>query len=152
MPAQLDPAHSRHLLPFVKGSGWDQRGPMCLIFLRSSEARARVKQTLGGPPENYFSVGANPRTENWKVDMARWEYRVLHDLPAHELNELGEEGWEFVTVEFDDEGEILNAFAKRAKGGGGGSGGGGGGGGGRSRRRRRGGKSSGSGHAIGPMT
>ncbi len=86
--------------------------------------------------------------------MGRWEYRVLHDLPAHELNELGDEGWEFVTVEFDDEGEILNAFAKRAKGGGGGGGnsGGGGGGGNRKRRRRGGGKQSGSGHPIGPMT
>lgn len=83
--------------------------------------------------------------------MARWEYRVLHDLAAHELNDLGDEGWEFVTVEFDDEGEILNAFAKRPKGGGGGNSGGGGGG-GRRRRRRSGGNKGGSGHAIGPMT
>lgn len=82
--------------------------------------------------------------------MARWEYRVLHDLAAHELNDLGDEGWEFVTVEFDDEGEILNAFAKRPKGGGGGNSGGGGGG--RRRRRRGGGNKGGSGHAIGPMT
>jgi hypothetical protein len=85
--------------------------------------------------------------------MARWEYRVLHDLPAHELNELGDEGWEFVTVEFDDEGEILNAFAKRSKDGGSGGGGSGGGGGGNRRRRRRtGNKKPSSGHAIGPMT
>lgn len=84
--------------------------------------------------------------------MARWEYRVLHDLPAHELNELGDQGWEFVTVEFDDEGEILNAFAKRAKDGGGGSGGGGGGGGRRRRRRGGGNKSGGSQHHIGPMS
>ena len=84
------------------------------------------------------------------VRMARWEYRVLHDLAAHELNDLGDEGWEFVTVEFDDEGEILNAFAKRPKGGGGGNSGGGGGG--RRRRRRGGGNKGGSGHAIGPMT
>lgn len=69
--------------------------------------------------------------------MPRWEYRVLHDTQAHELNELGEEGWEVVTVEFDDEGEVLNAFARRTKDGGGqGSGGGGAGGGGRRRRRR----------------
>jgi len=84
--------------------------------------------------------------------MGRWEYRVLHDLPAHELNELGDEGWEFVTVEFDDEGEILNAFAKRSKGGGGGGNSGGGGGGNRNKRRRRGGKKPSSGHPIGPMT
>ncbi|HCP47077.1 MAG TPA: hypothetical protein DIU15_13610 [Deltaproteobacteria bacterium] len=68
--------------------------------------------------------------------MVRWEYRVLHDLAAHELAELGDEGWEFVTVEFDDEGDILNAFAKRQKSGSGSRGGGGGGG---RRRRRRGG-------------
>jgi len=85
--------------------------------------------------------------------MARWEYRVLHDLPAHELNELGDEGWEIVMVEFDDEGEILNAFAKRSKDGGGG--GAGGGGGGSRRRRRRGGGGSGNRgnqHVIGPMS
>ena len=88
--------------------------------------------------------------------MGRWEYRVLHDLPAHELNELGDEGWEFVTVEFDDEGEILNAFAKRSKGGGNsgnsGDSGGGGGGGNRNKRRRRGGNKPNSGRPIGPMT
>ena len=43
----------------------------------------------------------------------KWEYRIFHDLTAPDLNPLGLEGWEFVTVEFDDEGEILNAFAKR---------------------------------------
>jgi len=87
----------------------------------------------------------------------RWEYRIFHDLTAPELNPLGEEGWEFVTVEFDDEGDILNAFAKRSRSGQG-QGGGGGGGGGQRRRRRR-GKSGGGGgggggdsHRIGPMT
>jgi len=92
----------------------------------------------------------------------RWEYRIFHDLTAPDLNPLGDEGWEFVTVEFDDEGEILNAFAKRPKSGGGqggqsGGGGGGGGGQGGGRRRRRRGKGSGGGgggdrHPIGPMT
>ncbi len=82
--------------------------------------------------------------------MVRWEYRVLHDLQAHELNSLGEEGWEFVTVEFDDEGDILNAFVKRPKSGG--SGGGGGGGGGGSRRRRRRGGGGGKQPQIGPMS
>ena len=82
--------------------------------------------------------------------MVRWEYRIFHDLTAPELNGLGDEGWDFVTIEFDDEGEILNAFAKRQKSGGGG----GGGGGGRSRKRRRssGGQGGGSGHHIGPMS
>ncbi len=80
--------------------------------------------------------------------MPRWEYRVLHDTPAHELNEIGDEGWEIVTVEFDDEGEILNAFAKRPKSGGGGGGGGGGG----RRRRRRGGGGNKSQDHIGPMS
>ena len=88
--------------------------------------------------------------------MARWEYRVLHDIPAHQLNEIGDDGWEMVTVEFDDEGEILNAFAKRPKGGGGGGGGEGGGGGSRRRRRKGGGggnKGGGGGqHRIGPMS
>jgi len=97
--------------------------------------------------------------------MPRWEYRVLHDTPTPELNELGDEGWEVVTVEFDDEGEILNALAKRSVGGGGdgggrGGGGGGGGGGGQSRRRRRnkpqgggggGGGGGGHKHPVGPM-
>lgn len=91
--------------------------------------------------------------------MPRWEYRVLHDTPAPELNELGADGWEVVTVEFDDEGEILNAFAKRSVGGGGGAGGGGGGGGGaggnrpRRRRRNKGGGGGGGGHKhpVGPM-
>lgn len=86
----------------------------------------------------------------------RWEYRVLHDLNAAELNELGDEGWELVTVEFDDEGEILNAFAKRPKDGGGSQGGGGPGGGGGQRRRRRrkpsGGQGGGNQHPIGPMS
>jgi hypothetical protein len=90
----------------------------------------------------------------------KWEYRIFHDLTAPELNPLGLEGWDFVTVEFDDEGEILNAFAKRSLGGGqpsaGGSQGGGGGGAGGNRRRRRrpnkGGQGGGSGHHIGPMT
>ena len=86
----------------------------------------------------------------------KWEYRIFHDLTAPELNPLGLEGWDFVTVEFDDEGEILNAFAKRplggGGGGGGGQGGGGGGGGGRRRRRRsKGGQGGGQGHHIGPM-
>mgnify|MGYP006919656469 CR=1 FL=1 len=101
--------------------------------------------------------------------VTRWEYRILHDLTAPELNPLGEDGWEFVTVEFDDDGEILNAFAKRpmngggqpsSTGGGGGQGGGGGGPGNGGRRRRRrtggaGGKGGGQGggdHRIGPMT
>ena len=81
----------------------------------------------------------------------RWEYRIFHDLTAPELNPLGEEGWEFVTVEFDDEGDILNAFAKRSRSGQGQGGG--------QRRRRRRGKSGGGGgggggdsHRIGPMT
>ena len=92
--------------------------------------------------------------------MVRWEYRVLHVLTAPELADIGEDGWEFVTVEFDDDGEILNAFAKRPKGGGGGgnhgSGGGGGGGGGgdgqRRRRRRKGGGGGGNPNVIGPMS
>ena len=75
--------------------------------------------------------------------MVRWEYRVLHDLAAHELAELGDEGWEFVTVEFDDEGEILNALAKRQKSGGGG------GSNSRRRRRRRGGGGGGGGGGSG---
>ena len=81
--------------------------------------------------------------------MPRWEYRVLHDTQAHELSEIGDEGWEIVTVEFDDEGEILNAFAKRQKSGGGG---GGGGGGGRRRRRRGGGGGNKGNEMIGPMS
>ncbi|MCO4769087.1 MAG: hypothetical protein KDA24_03590 [Deltaproteobacteria bacterium] len=89
----------------------------------------------------------------------KWEYRIFHDLTAPELNPLGLEGWDFVTVEFDDEGEILNAFAKRPLGGGGQQGGSGGGGGGGGRRRRRrpnkggggGQQGGGSGHHIGPM-
>ena len=87
--------------------------------------------------------------------MTRWEYRIFHDLTAPDLNPLGEEGWEFVTVEFDDEGDILNAFAKRPRSGGqGGQGGGGGGGGRRRRRRGKGGGGGGGGdqHRIGPMT
>ena len=88
--------------------------------------------------------------------MVRWEYRVLHDLTAPELSEIGDDGWEFVTVEFDDDGEILNAFAKRPRGGGGGggSGGGGGGEGNRRRRRRKGGGGGGGGNQqpIGPMS
>jgi|GEM_PF-2282826 len=89
----------------------------------------------------------------------KWEYRIFHDLTAPDLNPLGLEGWEFVTVEFDDEGEILNAFAKRVLGGGQASNQGGGGGGGSRRRRRRSGggggnkgQGGGSGHPIGPMT
>ncbi len=91
----------------------------------------------------------------------RWEYRIFHDLTAPELNPLGEEGWEFVTVEFDDEGDILNAFAKRSLSSQGqnqgASGSGGGGGGNQQRRRRRrgkpeGGQGGGEGHRIGPMT
>ncbi len=87
----------------------------------------------------------------------RWEYRVLHDLNAVELNELGDEGWEVVTVEFDDEGEVLNAFAKRPKDSGASGGQGGGPGGGQRRRRRRkpsGGQGGGGGnqHPIGPMS
>lgn len=83
--------------------------------------------------------------------MPRWEYRVLHDTQAHELTEIGEEGWEVVTVEFDDEGEVLNAFAKRPKSGSGGSGGGGSSG--RSRRRRRGSSGGNKGQEmIGPMS
>ncbi len=85
--------------------------------------------------------------------MPRWEYRVLHDLTAPELAEFGDDGWEFVTVEFDDEGEILNAFAKRPKDGGGGGNQGGGGGGGRRRRRRKGGGGGGGNQQpIGPMS
>jgi len=84
--------------------------------------------------------------------MVRWEYRVLHDLTAPELGEIGEEGWEITTVEFDEDGEVLNAFAKRPLSGGGGGGGGGGG----RRRRRRGGGGGGGGGGnkapIGPMT
>lgn len=87
----------------------------------------------------------------------KWEYRIFHDLTAPDLNPLGLEGWDFVTVEFDDEGEILNAFAKRQLSGGGQGGGGqGGGGGGSNRRRRRrpnkGSQGGGEGHHIGPMT
>ena len=102
--------------------------------------------------------------------MAKWEYRVFHDLTAPELAPIGEEGWEFITVEFDDDGEILNALAKRPRsgsgaggssstggGGGGGGGGSGPGGAGRRRRRRGGGGNpqqggSGSSHRIGPMS
>ncbi len=79
--------------------------------------------------------------------MTRWEYRVLHDLSLPQLNELGEEGWEIVTAEFDDEGEIFSALAKRGR-----SGGGGGGDRKRSRRRRGGGGGGGGGGNIGPMT
>jgi hypothetical protein len=92
----------------------------------------------------------------------KWEYRILHDLTAMDLGEIGEDGWDIVTVEFDDEGEILNAFAKRPLGSGGGQGGQGagpGGGGQRRRRNRRGGgqggqggQGGGGGHRIGPMT
>lgn len=78
--------------------------------------------------------------------MARWEYRVLTDIALPELNELGEEGWEVVTAEFDDEGEIFSALAKRPR-----NDGGGGGGGGRRRRRRRGG-GGGNQQDIGPMS
>lgn len=85
----------------------------------------------------------------------RWEYRVLHDLQAPELAELGEEGWEIIAAEFDDDGEIWSALAKRPKHGGGGEGGqggGGGGGGGRRRRRRGPGGGQGGGNRIGQMT
>ena len=78
--------------------------------------------------------------------MARWEYRVLQDIALPELNELGEEGWEVVTAEFDDEGEIFSALAKRQRNDGGG-------GGGRRRRRRRGGGGGGGNQQdIGPMS
>ena len=79
--------------------------------------------------------------------MTRWEYRVLTDIALPELNDLGEEGWEVVTAEFDDEGEIFSALAKRTISGGGG----GGGGGGRKRRRRRGGGGGGGGGGNGPI-
>lgn len=83
--------------------------------------------------------------------MVRWEYRVLSDVSAPELNDLGDDGWEIVAVEWDDDGEILNAFAKRPRdgGGGGGGNGGGGNGGGNNRRRRRPRKPA---APIGPMT
>jgi len=83
--------------------------------------------------------------------MVRWEYRVLHDLTAPELSDIGDEGWEFVTVEFDDDGDILNAFAKRPKSGGGGGNSGGGGGDARRRRRRKGGGGGGGGGNHGPI-
>jgi hypothetical protein len=82
--------------------------------------------------------------------MVRWEYRVLHDVEAHELNEIGDEGWEIITAEFDEEGDIFSALAKRPSGGGGGSSGGSAGG--NRRRRRRGGNKGGNGGNIGPMT
>ena len=66
--------------------------------------------------------------------MTRWEYRVLLDISLPALNDLGEEGWEVVTAEFDDEGGIFSALAKRTRSGGGSSGGGGGD---RKRSRRR---------------
>ena len=100
--------------------------------------------------------------------MPRWEYRVLHDITSPDLASIGEEGWEIFSIEFDDDGEIFAAVAKRPIGGGGGGGGGGGqpgqGNGGRRRRRRGGGGGGGGnpqgggggggggGHRIGPMT
>ena len=88
--------------------------------------------------------------------MTRWEYRVLQDISVPELNELGEDGWEVITAEFDDDGEIFSALAKRPRQGEGGrkrsggasaSGGGGGGGG---RRRRGGSGGNGGGGNVGP--
>jgi hypothetical protein len=77
--------------------------------------------------------------------MTRWEYRVLQDVALPELNELGEEGWEVITAEFDDEGEIFSALAKRSRQGDGGNRKRGGGGG----RRRRGGGGGGGGGGAG---
>jgi uncharacterized membrane protein YgcG len=82
--------------------------------------------------------------------MTRWEYRVLHDIALPELNALGEDGWEVVTAEFDDEGEIFSALAKRIRQGGDGGARKRGGG-----RRRRGGGGQGGGGGggnIGPMS
>jgi hypothetical protein len=58
--------------------------------------------------------------------MARWEYLYFTDAdketsilhpPAHKekLNELGKEGWELVSVVFDQTGKVQKLYFKREK-------------------------------------
>jgi hypothetical protein len=47
--------------------------------------------------------------------MQKWEYLIKGELSSAELNELGDQGWELVTVTFNDIGSPAIFYFKRRK-------------------------------------
>ena len=47
--------------------------------------------------------------------MQKWEYKIVGNVNELELNRLGEQGWELVSVTFTDSAYVGNYYFKRPK-------------------------------------
>jgi len=47
--------------------------------------------------------------------MQKWEYRILGKLTEVELNKMGIEGWELVSIAFIERGNVYSHYFKRPK-------------------------------------
>jgi hypothetical protein len=47
-------------------------------------------------------------------EMKKWEYRILGKLTEVELNTMGIEGWELISIAFIERGNVYTHYFKRA--------------------------------------